>query len=119
MLKATKRRYQGRLSQILSSLVEWVRQLSHTFSSIASKYTITNFIHNEGIGGLGKLNVTFEKVKIWQGSGLGVISQSDPSYLQKLESLRASFAPGHIESNLYQRTSVQSSWIENRLRISS
>jgi hypothetical protein len=50
MIKATKLSYRGRLSHILSGLVDSVSQLSHVFYRFAAKYPITNFIEGKGFG---------------------------------------------------------------------
>lgn len=53
MIKATKTSYHGRLSRVLSRLVDSVSQLSHVFYSFAAKYPTTNFIEGKGLSNDG------------------------------------------------------------------
>lgn len=50
MIKATKISCRGRLSHILSDLVDSVFQLSHVYYKFAAKYPTTNFIEGKGLG---------------------------------------------------------------------
>ncbi|KAF4448950.1 putative ankyrin repeat protein [Fusarium austroafricanum] len=73
MIEAQDLRFIGRLSQVLSTLVHSVSQLSHVFHKFATKYQIANFVEELGtdtstpiIGELGSLNNDFETVELRQ-----------------------------------------------------
>lgn len=53
MIKATKTSHYGRLSHVLSRLVDSVSQLSHVFYSFATKYPMTNFVEGKGFSNYG------------------------------------------------------------------
>ena len=98
MLKATKINYRGRLSLILSRLMDAVSQLSHSFYTFAAKYPITNFV---GIGpsdeqDASKFGNDFEEVVPWLKQDDNNPEFCDMDDLNKLESLRTYFAPNAV-----------------------
>lgn len=106
MLRATNTSYRGRLSQILSGLVDSVSQLSHIFYRFAAKYPTTNFIENENAGDLErtKFNNHFEKIVPWLPEGEGSLLLCGVDDLRQLKSLRSCFAPSHMLSDQHEGT---------------
>lgn len=98
MLKATKINYRGRLSLILSRLMDAVSQLSHSFYTFAAKYPITNFVGIEPSDeqDASKFGNDFEEVVPWPKQDDNNSEFCDMDDLNKLESLRTYFAPNDV-----------------------
>ncbi|KAK1505510.1 ankyrin-1 [Colletotrichum abscissum] len=97
MLKATNIGYTGRLSQLLSGLVDAVAQLSHVFRKFAVKYPTTDFIQVDGEY-TPKMSQSSnpEFGVLWPMRGPKGAAMCAVNNLDELGLLRRLFTPDHI-----------------------
>ncbi|KAK7402650.1 hypothetical protein QQX98_011596 [Neonectria punicea] len=106
MIRTTKMSYRGRLSRLLSDLVECVSELSHVFYQFATKYPTTNFICSVVKAGSDAACETemhifdndAEKVVVWPTTSYDGFALCSINHAEKLRSLREHFAPCHMIS---------------------
>ncbi|KAL7935471.1 ankyrin repeat-containing domain protein [Trichoderma chlorosporum] len=98
MLNITQKDYQGRLSQILQSLVEFVFQLGYAFHRFSGKYHITHWIGtpDEDESCSNQYPYYLEKVVTWPYRDAEDILRCEVEDLDALELIRDSFAPHHL-----------------------
>lgn len=103
LIRTTNESYRGRLSSILSGLVESVSSLSHAFFRFEAKYDITSVVPGASVATLETEPVNTLKVTVqWpdiEDPGLTVCGVND---LAKLEMLRTAFAPVYLLSDQAQ-----------------